>query len=45
MASSAWAPVRKAKKTRIGNGKNTKFKTKGSGGTTPKGYRKKYRGQ
>ena len=45
MANNGWAPVRKAKKTRIGNGKNTKFKTKGSGGTPPKGYRKKYRGQ
>ena len=45
MINNGWAPVRKVKKTRIGNGKNTKFKTKGSGGTTPKGYRKKYRGQ
>jgi len=45
MANNGWSPVRKAKKTKIGMGKNTKFKSRGSGGTTPKGYRKKYRGQ
>jgi len=33
------------KKTTIGNGKHSKFKKLGSGGTVPKGYRKRYRGQ
>ena len=37
------------KKTRQGNGKYTKNPSKGSsaarGGKTPKGYKKKYRGQ
>lgn len=37
------------KKTRQGNGKYSKFPSKGSGsafgGKTPKGYKKKYRGQ
>jgi len=33
------------KKTTIGNGKHSKFKSLGSNGTVPKGYRKKYRGQ
>jgi acetyl-CoA carboxylase alpha subunit len=40
-----WAPEGKAKKTSIGNSKNTKYKSKNSGGTVPKGYRKRYRGQ
>ena len=43
--NSSWAPARKPKKTSIGMGKNTKFKSKSSNGTTPQGYRKKYRGQ
>ena len=43
--NSSWAPARKPKKTSIGMGKNTRFKSKNSNGTTPKGYRKKYRGQ
>jgi hypothetical protein len=33
------------KKTNIGQGKRSKFKSLGSGGTVPKGYRKRYRGQ
>ena len=33
------------KKTRIGNGKFSKFPAKGSNGTVGKLYRKKYRGQ
>ena len=33
------------KKTRIGNGKCSKFPAKGSNGTVGKLYRKKYRGQ
>jgi len=41
-----WAPkTGLGKKTTIGQGKRSKFKAKGSGGTVPKGYRKKYRGQ
>ena len=39
------APARQRKKTSIGEGKNTKYKNRGSGNTPPKGYRKKYRGQ
>ena len=43
---SSWAPKgHRAKKTRIGHGKNSKFKSLGSNGSVPKGYRKKYRGQ
>jgi len=33
------------KKTSIGQGKRSKFKSLGSEGSVPKGYRKKYRGQ
>ena len=33
------------KKTSIGNGKRTKYKSLGSQGSVPKGYKKKYRGQ
>ena len=33
------------KKTSIGQGKRTKFKSLGSQGTIPKGYRKRYSGQ
>ena len=33
------------KKTSIGKGKHTKYKSLGSSGRTPKGYKKKYRGQ
>ena len=33
------------KKTSIVQGKRTKFKSLGSQGTIPKGYRKRYRGQ
>ena len=44
--SNSWAPKEgKGKKTSIGQGKRSKFKAKGSGGTVPRGYRKKYRGQ
>ena len=43
--SNAWAPKRRMKKTRIGNGRGSKYKKLNSNGTTPKGYRKKYRGQ
>ena len=44
--SSTWAPKEGVgKKTSIGQGKRSKFKSLGSGGTVPKGYRKKYRGQ
>jgi hypothetical protein len=43
---SAWAPKEGAgKKTKIGQGKRSKFKPLGSNGIAPKGYRKKYRGQ
>jgi hypothetical protein len=43
---NGWAPrPKRIKKTSIGNGKGTKHKSKGSNGTTPKGYKKKYRGQ
>lgn len=40
-----WAPKERPKKTSIGNGKNTRYKSMGSSNTPPKGYRKKYRGQ
>ena len=44
--STGWKPKQGlGKKTTIGQGKCSKFKAKGSGGTVPKGYRKKYRGQ
>jgi|TARA_R110000824_G_scaffold16040_1_gene66934 hypothetical protein len=44
--SKGWAPKQgKGKKTSIGQGKRSKFKAIGSGGTVPKGYRKRYRGQ
>ncbi len=33
------------KKTSIGQGKRSKFKSLGSNGTVPRGYRKRYRGQ
>jgi hypothetical protein len=33
------------KKTNIGQGKRSKFKSLASQGSAPKGYRKKYRGQ
>ena len=49
---NSWSPRRRKKKTSIGQGKNTKFKNKGSlgGGASnghrkTKGYRKQYRGQ
>jgi hypothetical protein len=42
---SGWAPKETPKKTSIGNGKHTKYKSMGSSNTPPKGYRKKYRGQ
>ena len=49
MAKKHRAPGETKKKTRQGNGKFSKFPQKGSqslgGGKTPKGYRKKYRGQ
>jgi hypothetical protein len=41
-----WSPRQGlGKKTNIGQGKRSKFKSLGSQGSTPKGYRKKYRGQ
>ena len=44
--STGWKPKQGlGKKTSIGQGKRSKFKAKGSVGTVPKGYRKKYRGQ
>ena len=44
--SNTWAPKEGVgKKTSIGQGKRSKFKSLGSEGTVPKGYRKKYRGQ
>jgi hypothetical protein len=44
--SSGWAPKNRApKKTSIGNGPGSKFKSLASQSKTPKGYRKKYRGQ
>jgi len=42
---TGWTPKKRAKKTSIGNSKNTKFKSLNSNGTIPKGYRKRYRGQ
>mgnify|MGYP003679143751 CR=1 FL=1 len=40
-----WSPKEgRGKKTSIGQGGRSKFKAKGSGGTVPKGYRKRYRG-
>ena len=42
---SAWSPRGAPKKTSIGNGKHTKYKSMNSSSTPPKGYRKKYRGQ
>ena len=44
--NSGWAPQQGlGKKTSIGQGKRSKFKSLGSQGKAPKGYRKKYRGQ
>ena len=44
--AGGWAPKNgNGKKTSIGHGKNTISKSLCSGGTTPKGYKKKYRGQ
>tara|TARA_Y100001970_G_scaffold251455_1_gene324294 strand:- start:18728 stop:18883 length:156 start_codon:yes stop_codon:yes gene_type:complete len=49
MARQSRIPGKTKKKTRQGNGKYSKFSQKGSqstgGGKTPKGYRKRYRGQ
>tara|TARA_R100000278_G_scaffold109744_1_gene86815 strand:+ start:330 stop:473 length:144 start_codon:yes stop_codon:yes gene_type:complete len=45
MKKNAWTPKGRPKKTSIGNGRGSKFKSKNSNGVTPKGYRKKYRGQ
>jgi len=46
MEKNAWAPSgKKIKKTAMGNGRGSKFKSLNSGGGAPKGYRKKYRGQ
>lgn len=43
---NGWAPKQgRTKKTSIGQGKGTKFKSLGSRGSAPKGYKKKYRGQ
>ena len=44
--AKGWSPKQgKGKKTSIGQGRRSKFKSKGSGDTVSKGYRKKYRGQ
>ena len=44
--AKGWAPKQgKGKKTSIGQGRRSKFKAKGSGGTVPKSYRKRDRGQ
>jgi hypothetical protein len=43
--TNAWSPGKNPKKTKIGKGKHSKFKTLGSNGIAPKGYRKKNRGQ
>ena len=45
MKKNAWTPKGRPKKTSIGNGRGSKFKSKNSNRVTPKGYRKKYRGQ
>jgi hypothetical protein len=46
MMPKGWAPLEsKKKKTKIGQGKHSKFKKKNSNNTVPKGYRKRYRGQ
>jgi hypothetical protein len=49
MAKKHRSPGETKKKTRQGNGKFSRFSQKGSqaatGGKTPKGYRKRYRGQ
>ena len=46
MTKNNWGPKgRRMKKTSIGRGRGTKHKKIGSGGTVPKGYKKKYRGQ
>ena len=42
---TGWSPKGNAKKTSIGQGRNTKYKSLGSGNTAPKGYKKKHRGQ
>lgn len=42
---TGWGPKEKPKKTSIGNGKHTRYKSMGSSNAPPKGYRKKYRGQ
>jgi hypothetical protein len=43
---NGWTPKEGVgKKTSIGQGKRSKFKSLGSEGTVPKGYRKRYRGQ
>ena len=44
-AANAWSPKQRIKKTSIGNGRGSKYKSKASNNTTTKGYRKKYRGQ
>ena len=44
--STGWKPKQGlGKKTSIGHGKRSKYKSKGSNNTVPKGYRKRYRGQ
>jgi len=43
--SNAWKPRKRPKKTKIGRGKNTRFKSLASNSIAPKGYKKKYRGQ
>ena len=45
-STNSWSPSGgNIKKTSIGNGKNTKYKSLNSNNTIPKGYKKKYRGQ
>ena len=44
--AKGWAPKQgKGKKTSIGQGRRSKFKSLASNGTATKGYRKRYKGQ
>jgi len=45
MAKPLEQRTRIKKKTSIGRGKHTKYKSLNSSGRPPKGYKKKYRGQ
>jgi hypothetical protein len=44
--AKGWSPKQgKGKKTSIGQGRRSRFKSMASNGSTTKGYRKRYRGQ